>query len=98
MGGAAWRETAGISGDAGGLKPRRSTRNTSLTLSGATIRAGPIRPMLPRLLLAVMLLAPFAEARERAVLIYPKERSWFRRIFYTSHQRELRARISARYE
>jgi hypothetical protein len=54
--------------------------------------------MLPRLLLAVMLLAPFAEARERAVLIYPKERSWFRRIFYTSHQRELRARISARYD
>ncbi len=54
--------------------------------------------MLPRLLLAVMLVAPFAEARERAVLIYPKERSWFRRIFYTSHQRELRARISARYD
>ena len=54
--------------------------------------------MLPRLLLAVILLAPFAEARERAVLIYPKERSWFRRIFYTSHQRELRARIAARYD
>lgn len=54
--------------------------------------------MLARILLAVMLVAPFAEARERAVLIYPKERSWFRRIFYTSHQRDLRARIEARYE
>lgn len=45
-----------------------------------------------------MLLAPFADARERAVLIYPKERSWLRRIFYTSHQRELRARIAATYD
>lgn len=54
--------------------------------------------MLSRLLLAVIILAPLAEARERAVLIYPKERSWFRRIFYTSHQRELRARIAARYD
>lgn len=54
--------------------------------------------MLARILLAVMLVAPFAEARERAVLIYPRERSWFRRIFYTSHQRDLRARIEARYE
>lgn len=54
--------------------------------------------MLSRLLLAVIILAPLAEARERAVLIYPKERSWFRRIFYTSHQRELRARIAARFD
>jgi hypothetical protein len=54
--------------------------------------------VLARILLAVMLVAPFAEARERAVLIYPRERSWFRRIFYTSHQRDLRARIEARYE
>ncbi len=54
--------------------------------------------MLARLVLAVMLLAPFAEARDRAVLIYPKERSWFRRIFYTAHQRDLRARIESRYE
>lgn len=54
--------------------------------------------MLPRILLAVLLLAPFVEARERAVLIYPRERSWVRRIFYTSHQRDLRARIEARYE
>jgi hypothetical protein len=54
--------------------------------------------MLTRLLLAVLLLAPCAGASERAVLIYPKERSWFRRIFYTSHQEKLRARIEARYE
>lgn len=54
--------------------------------------------MLARILLAVMLVAPFAEARERAVLIYPRERSWFRRIFYTAHQKDLRARIEARYE
>ena len=55
--------------------------------------------MFERLILAVVLVAaPLAEARERAVLIYPKERSWFRRVFYTSHQRELRDRIGARYD
>lgn len=55
--------------------------------------------MLPRLALAVLLVVPMlAEARERAVLIYPKERSWFRRIFYTPHQAALRARIAAVYD
>jgi hypothetical protein len=54
--------------------------------------------MVARLLLAVLLLAPLAEARDRAVLIYPRERSLVRRIFYTSHQRQLRARIGARYD
>ena len=55
--------------------------------------------MFVRLILAVVLVAaPLAEARERAVLIYPKERSWFRRVFYTSHQRALRERIGARYD
>lgn len=49
-------------------------------------------------LVAVLLLACSVSARERAVLVYPKERSLFRRIFYTSHQRELRAQIAARYE
>lgn len=53
--------------------------------------------MFPRLLLAVVLLAPLAEARERAVLIYPREHSWFRRVFYTRHQRELRAQIAQAY-
>ncbi len=46
----------------------------------------------------MLLVAPLVEARERAVLIYPRERSLFRRIFYTAHQRELRARIEARYD
>ena len=54
--------------------------------------------MLRRLLLAVVILAPFAEARERAVLIYPRERAWFRRLFYNAHQRELRARIEEKYD
>ncbi len=54
--------------------------------------------MLARLLLAVLLVAPFVEARERAVLIYPRERGLFRRIFYTAYQRELRARLEARYD
>lgn len=54
--------------------------------------------MFARLLLAVVLIAPLAEARERAVLVYPKERSLFRRIFYTSHQRALRKSIGARYD
>ena len=55
--------------------------------------------MFQRLLLAVLILVPFAaEARERAVLIYPRERSWFRRIFYTSHQRQLLTRIGAQYD
>ena len=54
--------------------------------------------MVARLLLAVILIAPLAQARERAVLIYPKERSLFRRIFYTSHQHQLRQRIGARFD
>ena len=55
--------------------------------------------MLQRLALAVLLLVPFvAQARERAVLIYPRERSWFRRVFYTSHQRAVRARLAAQYD
>ena len=55
--------------------------------------------MVARLVLAVLLLFPFlAEARERAVLVYPKERSWFRRVFYTSHQRQLVTRLAAAYD
>ncbi|HEV7767608.1 MAG TPA: hypothetical protein VGQ76_21585 [Thermoanaerobaculia bacterium] len=49
-------------------------------------------------LVAVLLFASFAHARDRAVLVYPKEQSFFRRIFYTSHQRALRERLSARYD
>jgi hypothetical protein len=55
--------------------------------------------MFARILLAVLLFAPMlAQARDRAVLVYPKERSWFRRVFYTAHQRELRAQIAQRYQ
>jgi hypothetical protein len=39
-----------------------------------------------------------AEARERAVLVYPRERLWFRRVFYTSHQNALRRQLAATYE
>ena len=55
--------------------------------------------MFPRLALAVLLLFPLlAQARQRAVLVYPKERSWFRRVFYTSHQRQLVTRLAATYD
>ena len=47
---------------------------------------------------AVLVLASIAQAGDRAVLVYPRERSLFRRIFYTSHQRTLRAQIAARYD
>lgn len=54
--------------------------------------------MLRRLaLVAVLLLPSLAQAQDRAVLIYPRERSLFRRIFYTSHQSQLRTQIAARY-
>jgi hypothetical protein len=54
--------------------------------------------MFTRFLIAVLLFVPLAEARERAVLVYPRERSMFRRIFYTAHQRALRERIAERYD
>lgn len=55
--------------------------------------------MLPRLALAVLLLVPLiAQARERAVLVYPRERSLFRRIFYTPHQRVILGALAARYD
>lgn len=52
--------------------------------------------MLARLLLAVALLyAPSAHApRARAVFVYPREHTLFRRVFYTSHQRALLARVA----
>lgn len=50
------------------------------------------------LVAALLLLAPFAEARERAVLIYPREHSLFRRVFYTAHQRALQSEIARRYD
>ncbi|HYR28534.1 MAG TPA: hypothetical protein VEU30_08715 [Thermoanaerobaculia bacterium] len=50
------------------------------------------------ILVAVLLFSVLAEARERAVLVYPRERSLFRRIFYTSHQRRLVERIAVQYD
>jgi len=49
-------------------------------------------------LVAVLLFPVLAEARDRAVLVYPRERSLFRRIFYTSHQRQLVERIAREYD
>ncbi len=55
--------------------------------------------MSSRVLLAVLLLfASAAQARDRAILIYPKERSLFRRVFYTSHQRKLVEKIARQYD
>jgi hypothetical protein len=51
------------------------------------------------LLLAALVLAPAAaHARDRAVLIYPRERPWFRHVFYTSHQRAMVKQLKARYD
>ena len=47
------------------------------------------------LVLAAWLLV--SALRERAVLIYPRERVWFRRAFHTSHQRELQRQLRLRY-
>src|SRR5688572_721948 len=49
-------------------------------------------------LVAVLLFASIAEARDRAVLVYPRERGIFRRIFYTTHQGVLRDMLRARYD
>ena len=38
-----------------------------------------------------------AAPRERAVLIYPRERVWFRRAFYNRHQHELQQELQRRY-
>ena len=47
---------------------------------------------------AVLLFASIAHARDRAVLVYPRERSTFRRVFYTTHQSAMRNLLSARYD
>ena len=55
--------------------------------------------MFARACFAVLILcAPLVEARERAVLIYPKERALFRRVFYTPHQGRLIRSIRQRYD
>ena len=55
--------------------------------------------MYKRALLALFLLfAPAVMARERAVLIYPRERAFIRRVFYTPHQSALRRRLAKTYD
>jgi len=54
-------------------------------------------PIVKRLVLAFLLIALPLLARERAVLIYPREHALFP-FFYTSHQRELLRGLRARYE
>jgi hypothetical protein len=54
-----------------------------------------------RLLCAAVLALAFSaevSARERAVLVYPRERWSFRRLFYTKHQNALMAQLRASYE
>ena len=51
--------------------------------------------MLLYVLLALGLGGP---PRDRAVLVYPKEKTLFRKIFYTSHQNALIERIRNRYD
>ena len=36
--------------------------------------------------------------RERAVLIYPHERVWIRRVFYNAHQKELQRELKKRFD
>jgi hypothetical protein len=49
-------------------------------------------------LVAVLLFASVADARDRAVLVYPQERGLFRRIFYTPYQGALREQLRTRYD
>jgi hypothetical protein len=46
----------------------------------------------------LFVVAPVAAARERAILIYPRERAFFRRVFYTPHQAALRRRLARTYD
>ena len=46
------------------------------------------------LLVALLLAAP----RDRAVLVYPHEHLWFRRIFYNAHQRQLQRDLQKRFD
>ena len=46
----------------------------------------------------LLLCAPAAYARDRAVMIYPRERALFRRVFYTPHQGKLIRSIKKNYD
>ena len=47
---------------------------------------------------ALSFFALASNASEWAVMIYPRERPWFRRIFYTRHQRDLRETLARRFQ
>ena len=49
------------------------------------------------LLVALMFSAMTTAPRERAVLIYPRERAWFRRAFYNRHQKALQRELQERF-
>jgi hypothetical protein len=54
--------------------------------------------MLAPVFLAALLLAfPVPHERDRAVLVYPRERWSLRPVFYTRHQRQLVRELSSRY-
>ena len=55
--------------------------------------------MLRRVTFAVLLLiAPSLLARDRAVIVYPRERTLFRHVFYTPHQRALLAHLRTAFD
>jgi hypothetical protein len=89
----------------GGNAPRRLGQPALPAVPA--VQSEPVQQVMSRrlTLVAVLLFACAAMARagqalvhDRAVLVYPKERSLFRRIFYTSHQHALRTQIAARYQ
>jgi|GEM_PF-1518641 len=55
-------------------------------------------PIVKRLVLAFVLIALPLCARERAVLVYPREHALFRPLFYTSHQDQLVRELRAQYD
>jgi hypothetical protein len=55
--------------------------------------------MLAQVLLAALLFAvPMPRERDRAVMVYPRERWSLRPVFYTPHQRELVRELATRYD
>lgn len=54
--------------------------------------------MVPQFLAILLAFVPPAHARDRAVLVYPREHSWFRRVFYTQHQHELKQQLARQYD
>ena len=55
-------------------------------------------PIVKRLVLAFLLVALPLVARERAVLVYPREHAIFRPLFYTPHQHDLVRDLRTQYD